>query len=94
VPAGVITLAAGGLVASAGPAAADTAMINGASTFQTVTGFDASEAFGEAQTVMNASSSVQQQASACTTSFHRPPDPANGGVHPRRACGPAAGFRG
>ena len=61
--AGVLTLAAGGLVASAGPAAAaDTATINGATTFQTITGFGASEAFGEAQTVMNASSSVQQQA--------------------------------
>jgi O-glycosyl hydrolase len=61
--AGVITLGAGGLVASAGPAAAaDTATINGATTFQTITGFGASEAFGEAQTVMNASSSVQQQA--------------------------------
>jgi O-glycosyl hydrolase len=59
----VITLAAGGLVATAGPAAAaDTATINGAATFQTITGFGASEAFGEAQTVMNASSSVQQQA--------------------------------
>ncbi len=55
--AGVITLAAGGLVASA-----DTATINGATTFQAITGFGASEAFGEAQTVMNASSSVQQQA--------------------------------
>ena len=48
--AGVTTLAAAGLVASAGPAvAADTATINGASTFQTITGFGASEAFGEAQ---------------------------------------------
>ena len=61
--AGVLTLAASALVASAGPAAAaDTATINGATTFQTITGFGASEAFGEAQTVMNASSSVQQQA--------------------------------
>jgi O-glycosyl hydrolase len=61
--AGVIALAAGGLVAGAAPAAAaDTATINGATTFQTITGFGASEAFGEAQTVMNASSSVQQQA--------------------------------
>jgi hypothetical protein len=66
--AGVLTLAAGGLVASAGPAAAaDTATINGASTFQTITGFGASEAFGEAQAVMNASSPVQQQALACCT---------------------------
>ena len=61
--AGLVALAAGTLVASAGPAAAaDTATINGAATFQTITGFGASEAFGEAQTVMNASSPVQQQA--------------------------------
>jgi O-glycosyl hydrolase len=61
--AGVLALGAGALVAGAAPAAAaDTATINGASTFQTITGFGASEAFGEAQTVMNASSSVQQQA--------------------------------
>jgi O-glycosyl hydrolase len=44
--------------------AADTATINGATTYQTVAGFGASEAFGEASTVMNASSSVQQQALA------------------------------
>ena len=44
--------------------AADTATINGSTTFQTITGFGASEAFGEASTVMNASSSVQQQALA------------------------------
>jgi len=49
-------------VAVAGPAAAaDTATINGATTFQTITGFGASEAFGQASTVMNASSTVQQQ---------------------------------
>lgn len=42
--------------------AAGTATINGATTFQTITGFGASEGFGEAATVMNASSSVQQQA--------------------------------
>ena len=60
--AGVVTLAASGLVAGAGPAAAaDTATINGAQTFQTITGFGASEAFGEAATVMNSPSSVQQQ---------------------------------
>ena len=41
--------------------AADTATINGSTTYQTMTGFGASEAFGEASTVMNASSSVQQQ---------------------------------
>jgi O-glycosyl hydrolase len=41
--------------------AADTATINGGQTYQTIAGFGASEAFGEAATVMNASSSVQQQ---------------------------------
>jgi O-glycosyl hydrolase len=61
--ASVLALAGGALVAQAGPAAAaDTATINGATTFQTITGFGASEAFGEAQTVMNASSPAQQQA--------------------------------
>ena len=49
-------------MAVAGPAAAaDTATINGATTFQTISGFGASEAFGQASTVMNASSPVQQQ---------------------------------
>jgi glucuronoarabinoxylan endo-1,4-beta-xylanase len=61
--AGVLALGAGALVAGAAPAAAaDTATINGATTYQTITGFGASEAFGEAQTVMNASPAVQQQA--------------------------------
>jgi O-glycosyl hydrolase len=41
--------------------AADTATVNGSTTYQTITGFGASEAFGEASTVMSASSSVQQQ---------------------------------
>ena len=41
--------------------AADTASINGSTTYQTIAGFGASEAFGEASTVMNASSSVQSQ---------------------------------
>src|SRR5579862_162391 len=56
-----------GLLAAAGarsarPAlAAGTATINGGTTFQTITGFGASEAFNEAATVMSASSSVQQQ---------------------------------
>ena len=50
------------IVAGTGPAyAADSASINGATTYQTMAGFGASEAFGEASTVMNASSSVQQQ---------------------------------
>ena len=63
----VLPLAAGGLlvaglVSVATPAlAADTAAINGATTFQTITGFGASEGFGQASTVMDASSSVQQQ---------------------------------
>jgi O-glycosyl hydrolase len=42
--------------------AASTATINGGTTFQTITGFGASEGFGEASTVMNAASSTQQQA--------------------------------
>jgi len=42
--------------------AADTATINGGTTFQTITGFGASEGFGQAATIMDASSSVQQQA--------------------------------
>ena len=43
------------MVAVSGPAAAaDTATINGATTYQTMAGFGASEAFGEADTVMNA----------------------------------------
>ncbi|HEY3872914.1 MAG TPA: cellulose binding domain-containing protein [Actinocrinis sp.] len=41
--------------------AADSATINASSTFQTINGFGASEAFGQAATVMDASSSVQQQ---------------------------------
>jgi O-glycosyl hydrolase len=61
--AATLALSAAGLVALAGPAsAADTATINGATTYQTMAGFGASEGFGEAATVMNASSSVQQQA--------------------------------
>ena len=44
------------MVAGVRPAAAaDTATINGATTYQTMAGFGASEAFGEAATVMNAS---------------------------------------
>ena len=53
--ASVLALAGGALVAGAAPAAAaDTATINGASTFQTITGFGASEAFGQASSLMNA----------------------------------------
>ncbi len=59
----LLTVTALSLAAPAAPAlAADTATINGATTYQTMTGFGASEAFGEASTVMNASSAVQQQA--------------------------------
>ncbi len=61
----IALLVAGALALSAAPAvafAASTATINGATTYQTITGFGASEAFGEASTVMNAPSSVQQQA--------------------------------
>lgn len=61
--AAALALAAGALAADASPAlAADTVTINGATTFQTITGFGASEAFGQAQTVMNAPQAVQQQA--------------------------------
>jgi glucuronoarabinoxylan endo-1,4-beta-xylanase len=58
-------LAAGTLAIAAhpGPAAASaTATIDGSTTYQRITGFGASEAFGQAQTVMNAPAAVQQQA--------------------------------
>lgn len=49
-----IALIAAGMVAVPGPAlAADTATINGAATYQTMAGFGASEAFGQADTIMN-----------------------------------------
>ena len=55
-------LIAAGMVAVSGPAlAADTATINGATTYQTMAGFGASEAFGQAQTVMNLPTAEQQQ---------------------------------
>ena len=61
--AAAVLLAATGVAAGVRPAAAaDTATINGATTYQTMAGFGASEAFGEAATVMNAPSAVQQQA--------------------------------
>jgi len=63
--AGAVTLAmsAAGLAAVAGPAAAaDTASINGATTFQTIAGFGASEGFYQASTIMNLPSAAQQQA--------------------------------
>jgi O-glycosyl hydrolase len=55
------------LAATAGSARAGTAVqpatvtIDGATHFQRITGFGASEAFGQAETVMNAPSAVQQQ---------------------------------
>ncbi|MFI5065599.1 MAG: cellulose binding domain-containing protein [Streptosporangiales bacterium] len=59
----LLTVTALTMAIPASPAlAADTAAINGATTYQTMTGFGASEGFGEASTVMNASSAVQQQA--------------------------------
>jgi O-glycosyl hydrolase len=42
--------------------AQDSATISGGSTFQTMTGFGASEGFGQAATIMSASASAQQQA--------------------------------
>ena len=63
--AGTLALCLFGLAVTAGPAAAqDSASINGSTTYQTISGFGASEAFGQAATVMDASSSVQQQALA------------------------------
>jgi O-glycosyl hydrolase len=51
------------LVSVAHPAlAASSATINGGQTFQTITGFGASEGFGQATTIMGASSSVESQA--------------------------------
>ncbi len=41
--------------------AADTATVNAGQTYQTIAGFGASEAFGQASSVMNSSSSIQQQ---------------------------------
>jgi O-glycosyl hydrolase len=60
---GAAALIAAGMGVTAGPAvAADTATVNGATTYQTIAGFGASEAFGQAETLMNASPAVQQQA--------------------------------
>jgi O-glycosyl hydrolase len=61
--AAALAIATAGLVTLSAPArAADTATINGATTFQTIAGFGASEGFGQAQTIMNASAATQQQA--------------------------------
>jgi O-glycosyl hydrolase len=50
------------IVPSVPAGAADTATINGATTFQTMTGFGASEGFGQASTIENAASAAQAQA--------------------------------
>ena len=61
--AAVVAIAAVAVGLPAGPAfAADSATINGGTTFQTMTGFGASEGFGQAATIMSASSATQQQA--------------------------------
>jgi O-glycosyl hydrolase len=58
----VVSLCSAAVIGAAHSAyAADTATINGSTTYQTIAGFGASEAFGEASSVMNAPSSVQQQ---------------------------------
>ena len=58
----LLSVTALGIAVPAAPAlAADTATINGATTYQTMAGFGLSEAFGQASAVMNASSSAQQQ---------------------------------
>ena len=51
------------IVAPATPAsAASVAMIDGSARYQTIAGFGASEAFGQAQQIMNAPAATQQQA--------------------------------
>jgi O-glycosyl hydrolase len=51
------------VVAASGPAvAADTATINGATTYQTMAGFGASEGFGQASVIENAASAARTQA--------------------------------
>src|SRR5579875_1336159 len=63
--AGAAALAASGIATAglAGPATASAAAtINGSATYQRITGFGASEAFGEAESVMNATPAVRQQA--------------------------------
>ncbi len=58
----LLSVTALGVAVTAAPAlAADTATINGATTYQTMAGFGLSEAFGQGSAVMNASSSAQQQ---------------------------------
>ena len=62
--AAAITLAAAtAVIYGAGPAyAQDSATINGGTTYQTMAGFGASEGFGQAETIMAASSATQTQA--------------------------------
>jgi O-glycosyl hydrolase len=58
-----VVLSTFAVASQASPAlAADTASINGSTTFQAMTGFGFAEAFGEAASVMNAPSAEQQQA--------------------------------
>jgi O-glycosyl hydrolase len=61
--AAVLAVAASTVVVAAGPALAqDSATVNGGTTYQTITGFGASEGFGQAAVIMDASSPAQQQA--------------------------------
>jgi len=63
VSAAVLSFVAFAVAFQAPPAlAADTASINGSTTFQSIAGFGFAEAFGEAASVMNAPSTEQQQA--------------------------------
>jgi hypothetical protein len=95
----VVTLAmsAAGMAAVAGPAAAaDTASINGATTFQTIAGFGASEGFYQAATIMNLPSAAQPAStisvrSRCVTGNHSSASGVSWWLS-RRASG-RAGFR-
>ncbi|MGE5292361.1 MAG: cellulose binding domain-containing protein [Micromonosporaceae bacterium] len=59
----VVVGAAVAVFAQSNPAfAASTATINGSATFQAIDGFGASEAFGQASTIMNAAAATQKQA--------------------------------
>lgn len=59
-PAAACGLLAAGLIGLGPPAmAASTATINGGTTYQTITGFGASEGFGQASTLMNSSAKTQ-----------------------------------
>jgi O-glycosyl hydrolase len=61
-PAALLSVATLSVVAPATSAlAAITATINGATKYQTIAGFGVSEAFGQAQTVMDSSAATQQQ---------------------------------